>query len=304
MDSSPIEIKPRQVAALVITVVIVVLLATCGMRSFVQVKSGHVGIKRTFKAVNPEPLREGLHFMIPFAQDIKQVSVRMVSETANSGASSKDLQNVTTVVTLQFSLSASFAPKTFQTIGKVEDVKHVLISPAIQESVKAVTARYTAEELITKREEVKNAVRDSVSNFIKQTLSEKKLQGAIIVANMAITDFRFSADFEQSIEAKVKAEQEALKALNEKRKRITEAEALAQEMKLTAEAEAYKTTIEAEAKAKAIDAEGESLKRNPKLIDMRAVERWDGVLPRIMTGEGGVLPFLNLSEESSAGPGR
>ena len=76
-----------------------------------------------------------------------------------------------------------------------------------------------------------------------------------------------------------------VKALNEKKKRITEAEAAAQEIELAAAAKAFKTKIEAEAKAKAIDAEGEALNRNPKLIDMRAVERWDGVLPRIITGE-------------------
>ena len=104
-------------------------------------------------------------------------------------------------------------------------------------------------------------------------------------------------------EAKVKAEQEALQALNEKKQRITEAEAAAQERILTADAEAYKTKVEAEAKAGAIDAEGEALKRNPKLIDMRAVERWDGVLPRIMTGGGGMIPFLNLSAENSGGTG-
>jgi regulator of protease activity HflC (stomatin/prohibitin superfamily) len=161
--------------------------------------------------------------------------------------------------------------------------------------VKGVTAKFTAEELVTKREVVKQQIQEALTNFLNNTLREKDLVGAINIANLAITDFNFSDEFNRAIEAKVKAEQMALQAKNEKLMRVTQAEASAEERKLAASAEAFSTEVQSKARADAIQREALALKQSPEIIQLRAIEKWDGVLPRI-SGENGVVPFLNVDE--------
>ncbi len=178
------------------------------------------------------------------------------------------------------------------------------MEPAIQESVKAVTAQYTAEELVTKRAEVKIAIQGAIEEFIAKTLAEKDIANGVSLANVAITDFVFSAEFNKAIESKVKAEQEALRAKNEKLMRVTQAEAGEAEVKLAADAKAYSTQVESEARANAIKVEAAALRDNPAIIELRAIERWNGALPKISSG--GAVPFLNIGsmadEEKPAAP--
>jgi regulator of protease activity HflC (stomatin/prohibitin superfamily) len=147
---------------------------------------------------------------------------------------------------------------------------------------------------------VKQQIQEALSAFINRTLQEKDLAGALNIANIAITDFNFSEEFNRAIELKVKAEQEALQAKNEKIRRTTQAEAAAAERQLSADAEAYATTVQSKARAEAIEREAAALKQSPELIQLRTVEKWDGVLPR-MSG-GGVIPFINM--DGTAAPGK
>jgi regulator of protease activity HflC (stomatin/prohibitin superfamily) len=117
---------------------------------------------------------------------------------------------------------------------------------------------------------------------------------------VAIKDFQFSADFNDSIEAKVRAQQESLRALNEKQKRITEAEAGAREMELQADAQAYQIEKESVSRAAAIEREAAALAKNPGLISLRAIERWDGVLPRF-SGGAQPMPFIDVERFASSG---
>ena len=158
--------------------------------------------------------------------------------------------------------------------------------------MKAVTAQYTAEELVTRRAEVKALIRDAIGGFIVQTLEEKGVVGAMSIANVAITDFQFSAEFNRAIEEKVRAEQDALRAKNEKLRIITQAEAAAAQRQLEADALAYQIEVESVARAQAIRREAEALRDNPQLINLRIAEKWDGTLPQV-TGAG-ALPLLNL----------
>jgi regulator of protease activity HflC (stomatin/prohibitin superfamily) len=160
------------------------------------------------------------------------------------------------------------------------------------ESVKAITALYTAEELVTSRAEVKNNIQGAIEEFINTTLEQKGVAGALSLANVAITDFDFSSEFNRAIEEKVKAEQEALKAKNEKLRRVTQAEAAAAERELAADAEAYQIEAASRARAEAIRREAQALKDNPELIQLRIAEKWNGQLPQV-TGEG-ALPLLNI----------
>ena len=184
------------------------------------------------------------------------------------------------------------APKTFQKIGLIGQIESTVIEPAIEESVKSVTARYTAEELITKREMVKNQTQLEIQQFIDTTLNNKGIQNGIHVANVAITDFNFSAEFNRAIELKVKAEQEALQAKNEKIRRVTQAEAGAAEKQLAADASAYAITVASKARVDAIRREAKSLKSNPELIQLRIAEKWDGKLPQY--NGTSIVPFLNI----------
>lgn len=260
---------------------------------FVIVESGHVGVVRTLGAVQPKALAEGFHMKKPFMDKVEQIDIRLTAATAKAISASKDLQTVKTQVTLQYSITGDLAPLIYQKIGRRSTVSLTLIEPAIQESVKAITAKYTAEELVTKRAAVKVAIQEAINTFISITLRDKEISpNALRIANVAITDFDFSEEFNKAIELKVKAEQEALQALNEKIRRVTQAEAAAEEEKLAAAAEAFQIEIASKARAEAIEREATALRSNPQIIQLRIAEKWDGTLPKF--SGGGAVPMLNV----------
>jgi regulator of protease activity HflC (stomatin/prohibitin superfamily) len=260
-------------------------------KSVVIVNSGYVGVVKRLGAVQPISLHEGFHFIRPFIDTVEQMDIRLSKGTTQSTSASKDLQTVKAQVTIQYSLSGALAPRVYQRIGTREMLASTVVAPAIQESVKAVTAKYTAEELVTRRSEVKIKIQEAIELFIDVTLTEKDLRNCITISNVAITDFDFSDEFNRAIELKVKAEQEALQAKNEKTRRVTQAEAGAEERKLAADAEAYQIARASEARAAAIQREAKALKNNPELIQLRFAEKWDGRLPTLT---GGAVPFLNM----------
>ncbi len=261
------------------------------------VNSGHVGVVHRLGAVQPEHLPEGFHLKIPFLDSVEEVDIRLRKAENQATAASKDLQVVSTQVAVQYSLTGSTMPNTYQNIGLRSAVETTAIDPGITESVKAITAQYTAEELVTQRAQVKAKIQEAIEAFVNTTLEQKGVIGAVKLANVAITDFEFSAEFNRAIEDKVRAEQEALQAENEKLRRVTQAEAAAAERRLAGDAEAYTVTVESEARADAIRREAEALKDNPDLIQLRIAEKWDGKLPQI-SGSGAV-PLLNIDALTS-----
>ena len=258
---------------------------------WVVVNPGHVGVVKRLGAVETSPLPEGFHIKIPFVDIVEEIDIRLQPARVPGSAASKDLQQVDTTIVLQYSLNPSLVPKIFQQVGNREIVNTAILRPAIAESVKAITAQFTAEELVTRRAEVTISMQTQIEGFLTETLTEKDLNGALAIANLAIEEFEFSADFNRSIEEKVRAEQEALKAENEKIKRVTQAEAAAAERTLAADAEAYKPEVESVARAEAIRREAAALKSNPELIQLRMAEKWDGQLPQFT---GGAVPFLQV----------
>lgn len=288
-------------AKLIAVVIVIIIVLTFFSSTYTVVPPGNVGVKVRLGNVSPEPLQSGLQFKMPYIEEINLLSTKLLSLTAKTTeAASKDLQTVTCDVSVQFALNADSAPKVYQRIGTLEAVDNVVLQPAIQETVKAVTARYTAEELISKRNLVKQDIQDSLQQFINHSLQEKQLDGALSIANVAITQFDFSQDFNQAIEQKVKAEQDALKAVNDKTRRVTEAEAAASEKRIAADAFAYQTKTEAAARADAIDLEGKAITANPQVIQLRSIEKWDGTLPRVVAGEKGLPIFMSLDSSDDA----
>jgi len=273
-----------------IVIGVLVLIVVILFASATTIDAGHVGVVKRFGAVSDEPLEEGLHFVTPFVNTVAEVDTRIGTVAHQVSSSSKDLQSIHTEVSVQFYILGANAPGLLQKVGNRDAIENSIISPAIQESGKAVTAKYTAEHLVTKRELVKGQIRSQLEEFIKTTLASKGITGGIAIANVAITDFEFSPEFNKAIELKVRAEQLALQAKNEKIRRVTQAEAAAQEQKIAAEAEAYKIKKQSEARAAAIKIEAASLKSNPELIQLRLAEKWDGVLPQF-SGAGGNMLF-------------
>ena len=246
---------------------------------------GHLAVVKHWGKVNHSlVLSEGLHFITPIRTTVEYISVKLLKFNQKTSASSKDLQIVTTLVSIQFSLGE--VSKLYQKIGNEEMVTHILLKPAVEESVKAVTARYTAEELIKKRPEVKIQIGKTISAFLEKTLQGKDLtKQSLLVANVAITEFDFSDEFNKSIEMKVRAEQQALQAKNEKIKKITDAEAIAAKIK-----------IESIATANAIRREARALKENPHLIEYKRMEKWDGKLPEVT---GGAIPMFDIKKRQT-----
>jgi regulator of protease activity HflC (stomatin/prohibitin superfamily) len=244
------------------------------------VDAGTRGVLKTFGEVTGV-FEEGLHFRTPFVTSVVSVDVKTRRYESNSSAASRDLQIVTTQVVLNYHPDPATVGTLVRDIGV--DYEPKVIDPAIQESVKAATARFTAEELITQR--------PLVSESIKEVLGTRLTPRGIIVEDLSITEFNFSPEFSKAIEAKQVAEQDALRAERELRR--VQIESQQQVARANAQAEAQLTVAKAEA-------EGLRLQRDvitSALLQLRFIEKWDGVLPRFNAGNGGLVPLINIPQE-------
>lgn len=238
--------------------------------AFVIVEPGSVGVLTHFGAVQDEILPEGLHCVVPFRTKVVALNVRVQKIEAEASASSKDLQIVTSKVALNFYLDKAHANTIFQSLGL--DYRQTIIEPTIQESVKSATAKFTAEQLITQRPDVKEAI----FTDIKQRLTKSQ----IVVTDFSILDFSFSREFNLAIESKQVAEQAALRARNDLTRIKTEAE----QVRAKAEGEAQAKLELAKAEAESQRLLRETL--DDQIIQLRAIERWDGHLPLSTGGDG------------------
>jgi len=261
--------------------------------AFVEVDAGTVGILLRWGAVEEPPMEPGLHMIVPIMNSVYHMDTKIQPVSVDASAFSSNTQTVHSKVTLQYYVTISQSANMFEKVGNRESMKTSIIWPAMQESVKAVTAKWTAEELITKREVIKVQIKDEIVSFIDTTLESKNLKGGIQVANVAITNFDFSEQFNQAIELKVKAEQEALQAENEMNTTITRAQAEKFKMQLQADAEAYKIETMSVARTDAITREAAALADKPDLIKYEMVTHWDGKLPRITGANGSMLMDVN-----------
>jgi len=226
------------------------------------VKVGHRGVVLKFGAVSGKILNEGVNWRTPFVDDVIQVSVQVQKVEEQSQSASKDLQTVKTEIALNFHIAPEAVNELYQKVGlKYADT---IIEPAVLETMKAVTAQYSASELITKREQVSDAV--------KISLKEKLKTYYLVVDEISMKDFQFSQSFSEAIEAKQKSEQEALKASNDLQRIKVEAEQ--QIATARAEAESYRL-------------KSQQITRN--MIDMELAKKWDGHYPQVMSGGGTIL---------------
>jgi len=231
------------------------------------VEAGERGILLQFGAVQNKIFGEGLYFKIPFVHKVVKIDVKIQKDEVPASAASKDLQIVTSKIALNYHLDPESVNKIWQEIGKDYNIR--VIAPSIQEAVKAESAKFTAEELIIKREEVKEQ--------IKANLTKRLLEHFIIVDEFNIIEFQFSPAFNEAIEAKVTAEQLKLKADRD-----------LDRIKI----EAQQKIAESQGKAEAIKIEAQALRFNAQVVELRWIEKWDGKVP-IYWGEAS--PFIGIN---------
>lgn len=268
-----LEVKALPRVIKYVGLIIVALVLLSWLNPFVVINAGHRGVITTFGKVNQTVLEEGLHFRIPIVQQVREINVQIQKAEGDGDAASRDLQQVHTKIALNFHLIPSRVAETFQLVGDLNSVGDRIIVPAVQEAFKATTAKYTAEELISKRPEV----RDQISQFMKDRL----LRHGIAIDEFSIVNFRFSESFNQAIEGKTTADQ----------------------LKLKAERDLERIKVEAEQKIASAKAEAESLRLQkqeitPDLLKLReienqrlALEKWNGQLPQVT---GGSVPMINI----------
>lgn len=258
----------------------VVLLVVFSFSAFYVVESGKVGVITKFGAVQDEILPEGLHMINPVSTKIIPIDVRIQKIEASATASSKDLQNVTSVVALNFYLSKSKANIIFQELGL--NYRQTIIEPSIQESIKSASADYTAEQLITERPKVKA----DVLNTLKARLEKSN----IVVTDFSIVDFNFTEEFNKAIERKQIAEQLALTAKNDLSRIQTEAEQA--RAKALGEAQANLELAKAQAQAQKLLAAS----INAQILELETIKKWDGVMP-VVVGEGSGQSFIDITQK-------
>jgi regulator of protease activity HflC (stomatin/prohibitin superfamily) len=243
------------------------------MGSYFVIDAGERGVVLRFGAVN-RAVAEGIHFKVPFIEDIVRMSVRVQKNTTKTEAASRDLQVVHTTMVLNFNVQPDMVGEVYKSIGLTYTEK--IIDPVVQESFKAASARYTAEELISKREALKTEVR----NFLKDRLAPF----GINVVELSITDFEFSPEFNRAIESKQTAEQLALKAKRD----LDRIKVEAQQKIATAQAEAEALRIQRQVISPDL------IKLRQIETQMKAIEKWDGKLPNVT---GGAVPFIQVEKE-------
>jgi len=265
--TNPVFTKVIKLGILLIVGIIIIR----AVNPFVIINAGERGVLLNFGAVQPIVFEEGLHLRLPIMQRVEKVDVRINKSQTEAESVSKDLQDTKSTIAVNYHIAPEKANWVFQNIG--HEYKERIIDPAVQEVVKAITAKYTAVELITQREKVRGEIKD--------LLKSRLFTYNILVDDFSIVNFKFSQIFEQAIEAKQTAEQLALKA----------------------QRDLERIKIEADQKVASAKAEAESLrlqKENvtPQLIELRkieanikAIDKWDGRMPQIT---GGSVPFIDI----------
>src|SRR5919112_130458 len=261
------------VVPIIIGIIVISIIAASSVRT---VDAGNRGVLVQFGNVDTsKSLDEGLHFVVPFRDNVVQMEVRTQKIVESTTSASKDLQDVSTQVALNYHLNPDKAQVVYQQLGF--DYPNRVITPAIQESVKQVTARFNAEELITKRETVKNQI-------------EEQIKARLAPYNIVV-------------DAIVEAQQRALQAQNDLRRiqieaQQNEAQAIGEQKANIARAEGIKQSnvLQAEGEAQAITIIDQQLRNNPTYLEWLKATKWDGVLPLVTGGGGGQgdTPFIDI----------
>lgn len=301
------KVIKRLVALAIAVFLALIVLPNC----FATVPVGSTGIMLTMGKVEDTALPEGMHFKIPFVQRIVSMDNRVKKLELSTEAFSKDIQTVSATLAVNYRLQTEKTFEIYKTTGTAYEDN--LIVPATHEVLKSVCAQYTAEELISKRAESSDKMRDE--------LDAKLSQIGISITDFNIIDFDFSDEFISAVESKQVAEQLKKKAATEnetaiaqaereKQVSIKQSEAEAERVRIAAEAQAQSTLIAAQAEADAVklaaDAEAYRLEQIGKQLTDKTIlntlaDNWNGELPGVIGA--GAAGILNLDEMVKGGAG-
>lgn len=282
-----VEIRKGRI---VLTVVLLIFAICLSLSCFTVVGAGHTGVVSTFGKVSENVLQEGFHFKSPW-QKVTKMDNRIVKLEVETEAFSSDLQTVSVNLAVNYRVDTAMSYSIVKNVGtKYEDV---LITPAVNEVMKSILAKYTAEQSITNR--------NTVSTALLEGLNEKLASSGIYISDINIIDFDFSDVYISAIEAKQVAEQEKLRAQIEQEQLTLEKQAEAERKIIDANAAADVAKIEAEAaeyagqrEAAANEAIAKSLTES--LIAYYRVQQWDGKLPTV-TGSDTIYGFGDVGAE-------
>ena len=264
--------------ALIIVVIAVLLLVA--LNSFSIVNEGYIGVRYRFGKIVQDNLTAGLNMHIPFIEEVEQVDIREHIYSVSTDAYTSDTQSVNSLqLKLNYYYDSSKLSDIIRNIG-INNVEARLLVPNVQKIAKDAIGKVKAEQLVQSRADVTNEIQNSLTEILAKD--------GVIVTAFAIENLNFDDAFEASIQAKVIAEQDALKMENKTKEKEEEAK----QVVIAAEAEAKSKRIAAEAEADAIKAIQEQLQRSPNYIDYFQIEKWDGQLPQVVSD--GVNPFIAL----------
>jgi len=258
----------RKFATVAITVIVALFALIVLLNSFTIVQAGHTGVVLTLGRVSEGVLQEGFHVKAPFVQQVVQIDNRIVKLEVDTEAFSKDLQTVSTTLAINYRVDSAKSYSIYKNIGK--NFQEVLVTPAVNEVLKAITAQYTAEESVTNR-----AI---ISDGLISGLNDKLNGEGLYITDVNIINFDFSEAFITAIEEKQVAQQQLLKAETEKQTAITNAEAEAETIRIKAQAEAEANRIVSES-------------LNEIIIENKKIEKWNGELPQV---QGNAEPLITL----------
>ena len=255
-------------------VVLVLVMVGIIFSPIATVDAGHRGIVTRFGKVLPETLEPGMSIISPL-NTVHRINTQVQKVEVVGVAASKDLQQVHTTITVNYHLAADAVQRLYSEVGLEYETK--IISPATQEALKAVTAQYTATELVEKRGDVKAKIQEALSNAVDKVSSK-----TVVVNEIFVTNFAFSNSYAHAIELKQTAEQNVLT----QQRNLQVAQLQAQQRVAQAEGEAKAIAIS----AAAINSQG-----GAAYVNLEAIRKWNGTLPTMMMG-GNAVPFVNIGK--------
>lgn len=268
-----------------VIIIIVLFLLIILFNAFSIINEGFIGVKYRFGKIVQDDLSAGLNFHIPFIEEIEQVDIREQIYAVSTDAYTSDTQSVNALqLKLNYCYDGTKLSDIIRNIG-ISNVETKLLVPNVQKIAKDAIGKVKAEQLVQSRADVTNEIQNSLTAILSKD--------GIVVTAFAIENLNFDAAFEESIQAKVIAEQDALKMENKTKEKEEEAK----QVVIAAQAEADSKRISAEAEADAIALIQEQLANSPNYIDYLKIERWNGELPQVVSD--GVNPFVALEGSST-----
>lgn len=254
--------NPKLFFAILILILVLIIVFT----GVYEVEAGNIGVVTRFGAVN-RVAYPGINFKLPFIEKVVPLSIRTQKDEVPATAMSENLQVVTSLIAVNYHLDGSRAEEVYQNVGS--NYAEIIVAPAIQNTFKAVTAQFSAEELITKRDEVRMMAEEELTIQLEPYY--------IVVENFNIVNFDFSEEYQNAIEAKQVAQQQV----------ETSKQKLAQ-----AEIDAQTVIAQAQGQADAQKALKDTGALTQEYLQYLFLTKWNGVLPSVM---GGFSPVIDIS---------